>query len=98
MSCYFIAQLLITDEDEYRKYLDGFDVVFEKYDGEVVAVEENPTILEGDWDFSRLVIIRFADESEANKWYNSSEYQDLLQHRLSSAKGTILLINDRYNK
>jgi uncharacterized protein (DUF1330 family) len=81
--------------DEYQKYLDGFDVIFQNYKGEVVSVEENPTILEGEWDFSRLVIIRFSSETEAKKWYNSSEYQSLLQHRLNSAKGTILLINDR---
>ena len=98
MSCYFIAQLLIENEDEYRKYLDGFDIIFENYDGEVISVEENPIILEGDWDYSRLVIIRFSNENEAKRWYNSSEYQSILQHRLNSARGTVLLINDRSNQ
>lgn len=95
MSCYFIAQLSINDEDEYKKYLSGFDSVFEKYEGEVIAVEENPVILEGDWDYSRMVIIRFTSENEAGKWYHSPEYQSLLQHRLNASKGTVLLINDR---
>jgi uncharacterized protein (DUF1330 family) len=95
MSCYFIAQLLIYDEDKYKKYLNGFDSVFEKYEGKVIAVEENPIILEGDWDYSRLVIIRFSNENEARRWYHSSEYQSLLQHRLNASKGTVLLINDR---
>ena len=97
MSCYFIAQLSISDQDEYRRYLEGFDAVFENYDGEVIAVEENPIILEGDWDYSRLVIIRFKNENEAKLWYNSPEYQSLLHHRLSASKGTVLLINDRSN-
>ena len=94
MSCYSIAQLLIHDEDEYKKYLSGFDSVFEKYNGKVIAVEENPIILEGDWDYSRLVIIRFSNENEAGRWYHSPGYQSLLQHRLNASKGTVLLIND----
>ena len=95
MSCYFIAQLQIHDEDEYKKYLNGFDIVFEKYDGEVIAVEESPLILEGDWDYSRLVIIRFSNEDEAGRWYHSPEYQSILKYRLNASKGTVLLINDR---
>ena len=95
MSCYFIAQLQIHDEDEYKKYLNGFDIVFEKYDGEVIVVEESPLILEGDWDYSRLVIIRFSNEDEAGRWYHSPEYQSLLKHRMNASKGIALLINDR---
>jgi uncharacterized protein (DUF1330 family) len=36
MSSYFIAQLQIYDEYEYKKYLSGFDSVFEKYDGKLL--------------------------------------------------------------
>jgi uncharacterized protein (DUF1330 family) len=95
MSCYFIAQLSITDEKEYKKYLNGFDSIFSKYDGKVIAVEQNPIILEGDWDYSRLVIIQFSNEYEARRWYHSPEYQSILQHRLKASKGIVLLVNDR---
>jgi uncharacterized protein (DUF1330 family) len=95
MSCYFLAQLKINDTNEYQKYLDGFDAVFEKYEGQVIAVEEDPMILEGDWQGSRVVLIQFSDENEAKRWYNSSEYQAILAHRLRSSTGTALLFNDR---
>ena len=95
MSCYFIAQLSIHDHNEYKKYLNRFDSVFEKYDGEVIAVEKNPVILEGDWDYSRLVLIRFSNEDEAGRWYQSPEYQSILKHRLNASNGTVLLINSR---
>jgi len=95
MECYFIAQLKIHDEHEYKKYLNGFDRVFEKYNGEVIAVEENPIVLEGEWDYTRIVIIRFSNEEEASRWYHSPEYQSLLKYRLNAAKGTVLLVNGR---
>ena len=90
-----MAQLSIKDKEEYQKYLNGFDSVFEKYEGEVISVDENPVILEGEWDYSRLVIIRFTNEYEARRWYHSPEYQSLLQHRLKASTGTVLLTNDR---
>lgn len=95
MSCYFVAQIAIHDKDEYQKYLNGFDSVFERYQGKVIAVEETPTILEGDWTFSRMVIIKFPNEDEAGRWYHSPEYQSLLQHRLKASRGTALFINER---
>jgi uncharacterized protein (DUF1330 family) len=95
MSCYFIAQINIHDEQKYKLYLDGFDDVFDKYKGEIITVEENPIILEGNWDFSRIVIFRFPSEKEAKEWYFSTEYQSLLEFRLSASNGTVLLVNDR---
>ena len=95
MSCYFIAQINIEDDTEYQKYLNGFDDVFDKYEGKIIAVEDNPIILEGQWDYSRLVIFHFPNQSEAERWYRSAEYQSILQHRLKASKSTAFLINDR---
>jgi len=53
MKHYFIAKIKITDPSEYEKYLDSVDEVFSKYKGEYLAVDENPTILEGRWDYTK---------------------------------------------
>lgn len=47
MSYYFIAQINMNDETEYQKYIDKAGGVFEKYNGEYVAVDNEPTVLEG---------------------------------------------------
>ena len=95
MSCYFIAQINIHNKEVYNKYLDRFDEIFDKFQGEIVTVEEKPTILEGDWEYSRIVIFRFPSEDEAKKWYYSSEYQSILKYRWKASNSTVLLINDR---
>jgi uncharacterized protein (DUF1330 family) len=95
MSCYFIAQINIHDRDEYQKYLDGFDEIFGKYKGIVVAVDEAPTILEGEWPFGRTVLIRFPDEEEARRWYTSPEYRELVKHRHRSSRANIVLVERR---
>jgi uncharacterized protein (DUF1330 family) len=92
MSCYFLAQINIHDRDEYQKYLEGYDEIFEKYKGIVVAVDEHPTVLEGSWPFGRTVLIRFPNEEEARRWYDSPEYRELVKHRHRSSEANIVLV------
>lgn len=92
MKCYFMAQIQIYDLNEYQKYLDGVDEVFEKYKGKYLAVDASPTVLEGVWEYSRAVLIEFPDEGELRRWYESNEYQALVQHRLKAARCDTLLI------
>jgi len=37
-------------------------------------VDDKTTILEGEWNYSGIVIIRFPNEIELRKWYESKEY------------------------
>ena len=92
MSCYIIAQIMINDREEYRVYEEGFDEIFEKYKGIVVAIDENPVVLEGEWPYIRTVLIRFPNEEEAKRWYESPEYQKLAEHRRRASTGNIVLI------
>ena len=85
MSAYFIANIRIHDEDEYQKYLKCVDDVFSNFNGKYLKVDNDPLILEGKWDYSRLVLIEFPDKELLNKWYYSDEYQDILKYRLAAA-------------
>jgi uncharacterized protein (DUF1330 family) len=91
MSAYIIALIEINDRDEYEKYREGFHEIFAKYNGELLVVEEAPTTLEGEWSYTRTVVIRFSDEEEAKRWYESDQYQALAQHRFRAAKTNLIL-------
>lgn len=95
MSSYFIAQIRIHDREEYHRYEQGFDEIFAQYNAEVVVVDDHPTILEGQWPYTRAVIIRFPNEGEARRWYDSAEYQTLAQHRLRASQADIILVKGR---
>ncbi len=92
MSCYFVAQIQIQDMVEYQKYLDGVNEVFSKYNGKYLAVDGSPSVLEGEWSYSRMVIIQFPNEEELRRWYCSSEYQTIAKYRLNAAKCDSLLV------
>ena len=93
MSSYFIALIDIWDPERYQQYLDGYDKVFKKYKGQVLAVEDNPKILVGKWPAGRTVLIRFPSNQELYRWYESDEYQMLAGHRREASTAAIAIIS-----
>jgi uncharacterized protein (DUF1330 family) len=91
MSAYIIALIEIHDREEYNKYQAGFREIISQYNAERLVVEEAPTILEGEWPYTRTVVLRFADEDEAKRWYESDQYKALVQHRFRAAKTRLIL-------
>lgn len=92
MPYYFSAQIKINDEDEYQKYLAQVENVFSKFNGKYLAVDENPIIIEGKWNYTRSVLIKFLSKKDFENWYNSEEYQSILKHRLNGANCDSILI------
>jgi uncharacterized protein (DUF1330 family) len=85
VSVYFIANIRIKDPAEYQKYLAGSDSVFQKYKGRYLAFDDRPEVLEGSWNYTRLVLIEFPDKKSLHDWYECEEYQSILKHRLTAS-------------
>lgn len=92
MTHYFAAQIRIHDQEEYDKYLEKFDEIFSKYNGEYLAIDESPELLEGNWEYTKSVLIRFNSRQDFENWYYSNEYQKILRHRLKASKCDTILI------
>lgn len=90
MSYYIVANIKIEDPIEYEKYQDGFLQVFEKFKGEVLCVSDEPVVAEGEWPYTRIVILRFPAQEEAMAWYSSPEYQAIMKHRVNASTATIV--------
>ena len=50
-------------------------------------------MLEGKWDYSRIVVIRFDNRADFDAWYYSDDYLGIIKHRLDGADCDTLLIN-----
>jgi uncharacterized protein (DUF1330 family) len=92
MKYYFFANIRIKDPEEYKKYLVKADEVFEKYNGKYLAVDESPELLEGNWNYTKSVLIEFKTKKDFENWYYSEDYQQILKYRLSSAECDSILI------
>ena len=89
---YFVAQIRINNPEEYEKYLDKFDGIFSRYMGEYLAIDESPTLLEGDWNYTKSVLIKFNSKKDFEDWYYSHDYQTILKYRLNASKCDTILI------
>ena len=92
MTVFTIAQLKFTDIDAYRRYQQAFAAVFAKFKGTVIAADERPRVLEGEWPRDKVVILSFPDEAEAQRFSMSPEYQAIAKDRQAGADAVILLV------
>lgn len=92
MSYFFIANIRINDNREYLKYLERAGEVFRRFNGKYLAVDGEPDCLEGRWDYTRTVLIRFDSRTDFYAWYNSKEYQEILKFRLSASDCNSILV------
>jgi uncharacterized protein (DUF1330 family) len=92
MSVYIIAQINIHDWAESEKYAEGFLDVFARYEGELLVVSENPEVVEGEWPYTRTVLISFPSAEAARRWYESPEYRAIAQYRFRASQANAVLV------
>ena len=92
MAAYIVARITINDRERYAQYEAGFMDIFSAHAGKMLAVDENPQVLEGEWRCTRTVLAEFPDQESALAWYRSDDYQMLAEHRFASSEGEIALI------
>lgn len=95
MSVYFLVNIRIKDEQEYQLYLDRAEDIFSRYNGSYLAVDKQPDVIEGKWEYSRAVLIQFEDKADFKAWYQSADYQEILQYRLSASDCDGILIQGK---
>ena len=94
MAAYLIADTLLTDPELYEQYKAQARPLAEQYGGEYLARGGDVSLREGDlWQPQRLVIIRFPSSEQANAFYDSAEYQQILGISRQSARRTIAIVD-----
>ncbi len=92
MAVYLIAQVTIHDRAEYDRYQAGLLDVFARHEGELLAVSDGATVLEGEWPCTRTVLMRFPSEAAARRWFESPDYQRISEHRHRGATTNVVMI------
>ena len=92
MAGYIVADIEITDRDEYQKYAQQTEATLEPYGGKFLVRGGQPETLEGDWKSKRIVIIEFPSVEQAKAWYDSPEYSAIIGIRHRSAVSNILIV------
>lgn len=87
---FMLANVVLKDAAEYRKYEKGFFPLLKRYGGEFVTYDDAPHTFEGAPRPGRLVIFKFPSEAQARNWYADPEYQALSAHRRAGTQTEFL--------
>jgi len=92
MAAYFFVDVReVTDPAKMDLYRSRVLSTVQRYGGRYLLVGGKVEGLEGAWRPAFPVIIRFPSLQQARRWYDSDEYKDLKDLRLSSTKGDAVL-------
>jgi uncharacterized protein (DUF1330 family) len=91
VTVYAIAQLRFTDRAAYDRYQIRFMDVFRRYQGTLLAADESPQLVEGQWDRDKVVLMSFPDEAAFRLWSESPDYQRISKDRRAGADTVVLL-------
>jgi len=92
MTVYAIAQLTITDRTAYNRYQSRFMSVMNLYKGRLLAADEHPQVVEGQWNREKLVLLSFPDEAAFREWADSPDYQEIAKDRKAGSTAVVLLV------
>ena len=98
MAAYFIFNHKVLDSDKLNNdYLPKALETMVSFSPEVLVVDQNAEIIEGNTEENRMVILKFKNRDEAKAWYNSTEYQNIIKLRLDSVDGRAMLCDEFIN-
>lgn len=92
MAAYFIFNYRITDQEAYGPYLAEVPKTLEAHGAEIVVADFESEIVEGDAGHVS-VVLRFPSKEAARNWYESPEYQAIIQIRTDNSAGLATLVN-----
>jgi uncharacterized protein (DUF1330 family) len=92
VTVYALAQISIHDRARYDRYVARFMEVFQKFDGRLLAADESPVVVEGEWPHQKVILMSFPSRAEFERWAGSPAYQEISQDRVAATTATVLLI------
>jgi uncharacterized protein (DUF1330 family) len=86
-----VAEIEVTDPLAYQAYLKKALDSLEPYHARIVA-RGKPDVKEGTPAQGTVVMTAFDSMADAQKWYGTPPYKDLIAERQKSAKGRFYII------
>ena len=74
MSAYIIADVTVTNPEQMAKYREWSTKAMQEYGAEILVRGGAVEVLEGPWQPTRLVVMKFPSVAQAKAMYHSDTY------------------------
>lgn len=92
MTVYALAQISVHDRNAYGRYQARFMEVFQRFRGRLLAADEAPVVLEGEWPHQKVILMAFPDEAALRDWADSEAYREISRDREAGTTGVALMV------
>ena len=92
MKAICLVQIQIRDAEGFKGYMERAPQTVRQYGGRHVVRGGRTVTLEGPTNTTRNVVIEFDTVADAERWYNSPEYQDAKKYRDPNSDTSIIVI------
>jgi len=92
MSGYFIIQINVTNQENYKEYISKVTPIVKKFGGEYIVRGGKSNKVEGHWPYERTVVLKFSSSEMAHKWHNSPEYKPIRKIREDNSECNAIII------
>lgn len=89
---YILAQINVTNAQQYGEYTKLSPAIIEKFGGRFVARGGRNVTLEGTPASGRIVLLEFPSFEKAQEFYNSADYQAAKKVRAGAATVQFVLV------
>ena len=92
MAAYLIADIEVTDPHAYEEYRSLVPAIIAAYGGRYLARGGRIEMLEGNAAPHRFVVLEFPNMAQLRAFYDSPEYQPLVELRQRASRSTLFAI------
>ena len=91
-SAYLIANVDVTDPVQYEEYKKLSSIAMKAHGAEICIRGGKVEVLEGDWNPSRFVMLKFPSVEAAHRFYDSPEYAAARKARAGAAVMRMIIV------
>lgn len=85
MASYLVGHITVRDENLWQEYVLGVQESLLPFHAKVVFRGKLISVLTGQHEHDRVVVIEFPDQPTLDNWYSSDKYQSLIPLRDQAA-------------
>ncbi len=94
MAAYVIADVKVSDPEQYKQYSALTPEAVRVAGGEFLVRGGDSAVLEGQWEPSRMVVVRFKDMAAAKAFYDSALYTEARGKRQGATERFNMIVVD----
>lgn len=92
MAAYLIADVEVTDSRAFQEYREKVPAAIAANGGRYLVRGGAHQRLEGNAEFHRVIVLEFPNMEKLKAFYDSPEYQPLIELRQKSSRSTLLAV------